>query len=107
MRGMGSTFHPLCLRYSGSLTLLPLWLLAYRKPLPFLFQNKAYIIFDINITVVLQKKLNYLWFTLGCHMDRRAVILKHKKGLQIRKDNRINFQKYVVTSVRTMSLTQF
>ena len=33
---MGSAFHQLCPRYSGALTLLPLRLLGYGKPLPFL-----------------------------------------------------------------------
>ena len=33
-RGMVSTFHQLCPRYSGTLTPLPLRLLGYGKPLP-------------------------------------------------------------------------
>ena len=32
---MGSAFHQLCPRYSGTLTPLPLRLLGYGKPLPF------------------------------------------------------------------------
>ena len=36
-RVMGSAFHQLCPRYSETLTPLPLRLLGYGKPLPFLF----------------------------------------------------------------------
>ena len=32
---MGSAFHQLCPRYSGTLTPLPLQLIGYEKPLPF------------------------------------------------------------------------
>ena len=36
---MGSAFHQLCPRYSGTLTPLPLRLLGYGTPLPFFTKN--------------------------------------------------------------------
>ena len=50
MRKMGSVFHSLCPRYSGTLTPLPLRLLGYGKPLPLAIEEINWMIVYAHMT---------------------------------------------------------
>ena len=50
---MGSAFHQLCPRYSGTLTSLPLRLLGYRKPLYYVPWPQEFALSKVSDKVVM------------------------------------------------------